>query len=342
MMVQRFDPGCCCENVACDIFADNFDRADGPVGADWTTVSGTWAIDTNRLKCTASGLLLCNTVHPDSEVKQWAAFTCTPITNQDKARVILDYVDSNNYHYVELEMGTTAPAIRFYVVTAGAPFQIGSDVTVAAPLGASYSLVGCHDGVRIAARFNGTWYCQVSTAHGGYKTGVGASVAGAQFTFDNFDYNKLQSSTEPTCPGMGCPGDCSVCTGGTAPANIQVVLSGITNAGLGGCTDCSNLDGTYLLTYAGEVSSGVCHWILGINIDTNCTGGPINWNIIEAFTAPGGLFTVRIRYSGATGVSFIDTSPDYDCLNWSSYSVPYSGSSGYCIGSSATCLVTAL
>lgn len=38
-------------------WADNFDRADGPVGSDWAVQSGTWAIATNKLRCSASGAI---------------------------------------------------------------------------------------------------------------------------------------------------------------------------------------------------------------------------------------------------------------------------------------------
>jgi len=53
MPLQKFDPcpGCGRCEVA---FADDFDRADGAPGADWTLVTGVWAIAANVLEATTA------------------------------------------------------------------------------------------------------------------------------------------------------------------------------------------------------------------------------------------------------------------------------------------------
>src|SRR5207253_6254106 len=58
-----FSVGCCCNG--CDYFQDNFNRADGGPGADWSAVAGAWQISGNALTTSdANAILLCNTAAP--------------------------------------------------------------------------------------------------------------------------------------------------------------------------------------------------------------------------------------------------------------------------------------
>lgn len=146
------------------------------------------------------------------------------------------------------------------------------------------------------------------------------------------------------CCAEGCP-HCSSST----PQQLQVVVSGVTN---GSCNQCSNLDGTYICTLAGQTGSpppgvGACLWdvsippvcgpalpfdLVRVSIGTDNMPGQPHYILVTLRTAAGGSFLIFLRRYG--------TLPD--CAALSGESLPFWQTDGKCQGHAATCTVTAL
>lgn len=179
----------CCGPAGCDIFDDEFTRTDSTPGADWTVVwGGGFAPDGSKLVVLGDGLLIADDAHPDSESYQHVIVRFYAGTNRDKCRIVLDYSDSDNYHYVEIECRGVAQ-LRFYKVTAGVASQIGDTETVDAAGQAWNTFEACFAEDLIGAKVDGYWYTRDTTKHGGFQVGLGCELVG----FTNTNYTTRRS-----------------------------------------------------------------------------------------------------------------------------------------------------
>lgn len=134
----------------------------------------------------------------------------------------------------------------------------------------------------------------------------------------------------------GCPCClfCAHCDPTNSPhQTVQVVISGVVNAG---CATCSVLNGTYVLTRGFGASE--CIW--SVTFPTTC----INISIIQLEVAGTASHVDITTSGGATRVKWTSTAAGFDdCGNWSSFSLPFAtNTGGACDGTAATCLITAL
>jgi len=137
--------------------------------------------------------------------------------------------------------------------------------------------------------------------------------------------------------------DCSTCSGsgGKAPEQLLITLSGITD---GTCGDCdSGLAGngfndTFVLDWVGVIPPGnACRW--EYTFSTTCGVDTLRFDYYA------GSATVALRHSsGLTVVAgwYKASGFSNDCLNWSDEDVPYQNQSDECGASSSTCKVSAL
>jgi hypothetical protein len=246
---------CCCP-TSCDIHADEFDRAS--VGGNWSVSSGTWATDSSLyLKCTADGLIVCNTAHPGGLTEQWLDFIFKGDTAGDIARGVVAYQDDNNYLWAEVEIGS-ASVLRLWQRSAGVNTQLGDDRNCTADAAMWHRLRVCYDGTNLEAHFfrntgNSSESAALETVSTtGTKTGLAASSLTTKILFDTFQYEKLQSATNTDC--KECSGECYACIGGFAPAQLKLVV--VSLVGLkcttGSCQ--SRFDGTYYPEYRGRLA----------------------------------------------------------------------------------------
>lgn len=138
------------------------------------------------------------------------------------------------------------------------------------------------------------------------------------------------------CP---CCGLCASCTNGDMPPSIQVVINGLTN---GTCSDCDDLNATYILSILQQIPSGTspCIWayalpvticgVTSVNLRVGSSGtGFLSFQIVKSITE---IFNWRT-----------DTEPGRrDCHAWSNYSLPPVSGPPVCDYTSSTCLVTKL
>jgi len=313
-------------------------------------VSGGWNIDTCRLECDSDGICICQTAHPDSEARQIVEVDAYGSTEADSFQVILDYVDSDNYHYAQWEIVTNE--LKFFKRTGGTPSQLGATETVALAASTWHSLKACFSGTSISASANdGTLYARSTTEHGGYKAGVGGVMGDVDpVYFDDFDYDKYWSVTNSdceTCVATTCGG----CEDRGVPELMKVVVAGMADQF---CTGCSALDGTYIVEFSsGASGASECYWEDDIFSwsGITCSGAdPDRISIILKTKSDGDVLAEVNVQAVYRGWHWWLSSGDGDpriCPSLSDLSLPFDsqgvGAGGRaCDSSSATCTVSAL
>lgn len=99
---------CCC-NPNCVICSDEFTRANSdPPSGNWNVVSGEWEISVNRLLNVSTGPILttCRQQHSKRANTNYSIkvfFKCINIKTASVYGVIVGYVDSSNFYWVQLD-----------------------------------------------------------------------------------------------------------------------------------------------------------------------------------------------------------------------------------------------
>lgn len=248
---------------ACDFHDDDFNRADSSsLGSNWTVVSGTWDIHTNALRTTSANAVVINTNVLTPGANGWAV-VATP-DGTEFGRLILGYVDANNYYYAE---GRNA------IVGAGRASRIvqkssGTDTVLTEVLGDFTPKFFCYQPAlnRLSAGSTSSgWYLVADNIPTITSTVCGlGSGASAGTTFDPFSivYTGTGAWSSVTlAPCQTCDG-CSACVGiNSGLPDLEVVIAGLTN---NSCGSCSSLNGTYQLRNYGQINNGIittCYWV---------------------------------------------------------------------------------
>lgn len=248
-------PSClCCE--ACPICSDDFDRADDTdisTGSDcgWTEDAGNPSISSNKLRFTTTdAIATSNTKKVGGNVH--VSVKVTFDTSGDKARIYLDYQDSNNFKYVELLAGNALSGhARIGEVVAGSDSAIDTETgTITVP--GTHTLIGCisDDGV-FSGGGSGLSLAATGYAPSNDTFGLGTGdTVGGNVDFDDFVATVVSDECEV------CAVPCNGCSGGEAPAAIPLSW---TPPG-----DCNYFQNDYILDWTG---SG-CIW----NVTTGFSG----------------------------------------------------------------------
>lgn len=132
-MTRRFSPGCkCCGTLSgvCVIHSDDFTT--DLLGANWTIVSGTWAVAGGTLNCTAAGIIVNNGTITGTPPRSQLVFDLSILTESGQAAGgVIGYLNASNYYYVEAkkESSTTTTGryhVRAFQVIGGVETQLGS------------------------------------------------------------------------------------------------------------------------------------------------------------------------------------------------------------------------
>lgn len=108
MTIRKFNPGCPC--CGCEYHFDDFNRSSSTdVGGDYTETSGDWSIvdfggGEGSLLIQNSNAVL--TIDKGALNDGVAGFVHFAFHAGDEVRFLLNYTDSDNYHFVQLEIGT--------------------------------------------------------------------------------------------------------------------------------------------------------------------------------------------------------------------------------------------
>lgn len=256
-MPKKNSPGCSCCPTECQFFLDEFTRADDESpGDDWSEESGDWDIVSNAVSTTDdNAVLICLTEQPDAGPDISVTAEITISTNNDMARIILDYVDTDNYWFAEVKAGTGSPNayLRIYQRAGGINTQ-QAGLFITRTTG-TFVVCASIRGASIEARTgNFQVSCDGSFSEPVFGIGTGTTTGTIAFT------TVSASKTSDICPP--CGQSCTSCSTGEGPGQLKVVIPTGTyewmNNAVNGClaSECGNADGTYYLNPAWAVSSG--------------------------------------------------------------------------------------
>lgn len=367
------EEGGCCET--CAIESDDFNRANGALGAKWDIRSGSPAVSSNRAAFTdANSFAVTVADNPTGTADGVISATVRATSSNTEVRLIIDYVDDDNYHYAQfLINGGSFSVVKLYERTAGADTLLAQSSTFFANVSVDYYVRLCLLDASLSFGFSSSSPTSLTTKvyyhstipHGGLKAGVGTGALPAgTATFDDFVFTK-HHDIEQDCE------DCFFCTTCDAPipSHIKLVVTGIANkAGAPGdaCSDCPELNGTFILYFdAGACTGGTaCSW-RSAPIEEACPvgtfgecadeigGGIPRWVV---WMGSDKVIHAQITNHAYTDVGFgqlrhwpyfTTTMEDANCFEWDEVSLdigeeyPF-GAGAWCDYSGATAKVTAL
>lgn len=253
-----FLPGACGCCGSCEIFSDNFDRADNAdPGSDWTEVSGTSAISSNQLVFTAAGVILCNTAHPDGDSSMVVEVDFRHNALARTCDVLVAVVDSSNYFYARYTVQGASGGIAIRRNNGGSHSQILA-ITTTINTNTTYAARVCvSENGSITASLNGNpRVTAFSQPVSGSKCGLGCNVGGTA-TFNNFSFQKSRNSgSAESCEG--CRSVCIRCNDSSGPVQLQLTVPPGTVVD-DTCDDCDNANGIFVLDRVDSVA-GTCVW----------------------------------------------------------------------------------
>lgn len=220
----------CCGCEGCQFLTDDFTRGDSTtVGGSWVEQSGDWEISSNRLIVSDSDALLNNTTaQPISDEQMRHKATIRATADGDQLRVIVAYLDTNNYLYAQFEFDSTCGELTLWEVISGTHTQIGDTIPVRGDwLDADHILSVCYDSGpccpdesddsaafgadgcigTLRAIFNNTHIASafdVAAPTGGYYVGLGTGTLTGTATFDDVTAYRIEEEANCRCRLPNC------------------------------------------------------------------------------------------------------------------------------------------
>lgn len=334
---------CCC-TPSCTFFTDNFNRSDDDDPGAYTEVSGDWDISSNKLVTSSSnGVLIADAEHPDGEPNIKVSVTVNIATSGDTARIILDYVDSNNYWFAEVKAGTGA-YLRIYQRASGSNTQKAQN-TAAISTGSITLCAAITNSSIISASISGGGSTGSTGSFSSNSWGLGSGAISGTLQFSTAS----AAVTSPTC--SACDMFCEdLCTDDKVASSYKVVITGITGS-FCSTGDCSGYDGTYYIPMGNDSAtscSGTGDFTaLGfpcafanrrsIFIDIEASSGPRFEVSYDISTSPGAI-------ADTDGVWRISDPPNkIECLSLNNETMTLvTAVNGLCNVSTATVKVTSI
>lgn len=300
-----------CWKCCCRILTDPFTRADDTdIGGGWDEVEPGAAIASNRLRMTSAGCLVVTTAESSGN-SYHVQVTAIPRSAGIHFRVICDYVDDDNYHFLDVHFRHTGSTstIQLYRRASGSDTAIGdpNDFTHWAVdaeqilylcLSDDGRLVGSVGNSASAIAFPSV--SATTTAHAGTKIGLMLADAGT-IDWDDLDWQTHKSERE-SCPA--CELSCNICTGASAGQELLLTIAGVAN---GSCSDCGNLNAAVVIPLRcnciWEIEAPVtCSVSVNPVASGRCSGVAISepyWSVL-ALDLGGGWLIVDLSYIAGT------------------------------------------
>lgn len=257
--------GCTCCGT-CAIASDTFTRADNTdisaniVAPDtvssWTESSGAWAIVSNTLQCTSTGIVICDDAHPDGDSTMVVECDIKHGTSGSTCDILVALVDSTRYYYARYIFGTNSIQLRH---KNDASDSLLTSVSATLAINTAYAAKVCvsEAGV-VTAYLDGTEkVTDAGNTPTGTKCGLGASGSGTA-TFDSFVISKAHNATGatacPRCTYAHATCDAfdrdTMCLGEDYPSEMDVTIPAGVFTGNAKCdANCTTLnDTTFTLT----------------------------------------------------------------------------------------------
>jgi hypothetical protein len=335
--------GCCCD--PCEVFYDDFSVDN--LATDWDDRSGTWTVTGGEVQTASSSALLVANTGWTSEAAAYADAEIQCANNADNARLVILYVDDDNYWFAEVNPGAANGTLQLFERAGGVNTQRGTNQTITGfTTSETVEVKLCYANDLIIAEAQATSFparigFTTTQTVAGTQAGVGTGSVTTRCDFLTFQAKKHGSEVDD-CPRCI---SCILCDTGEMPQQVQVTVSGITD---GSCGDCTYWNATFILEAEGQVSNSpaTCRWTY-TDPSPNCSG---NFGIItlQLINLAGDFLQISISND-----PFVDEQMAFstsaagsdDCEAWSSFAIPYSSQvplTTICIDHAATATVTTL
>jgi hypothetical protein len=254
------DRRCCC---GCWTGSDDFNRADSTdLGDDWDERSGDWEIKSNQLyeSGNAGAMVIFQPNH--GKPRSIVTVYITDEDTNDIYRVIVNYLDDDNYMYAELDIGTGGvggSTVSLHSVTGGSDSELISQaVTLTGFPALSRTMNVCLSSEIFSVEVSNisadmcVWYETGPVHSTGYKTGLGNGYGQAIY-YDDFTMSEHWED-DPECP------DCCPCRCGENEIQKDLIATYV------GEDECDTLDGITV-----ELTNSV-GWHYWDGVLDDCTG----------------------------------------------------------------------
>jgi len=290
---KKNNPGCNCCTPSCAIFSDDFDRSNtSSMGSSWSERAGDWSISSNAAVCSAAdGLMVTTQTQPDAEPSGYVSAIINCNTSNDVARLVIGYVDDNNFYFCQVRFTNTESYIQLGRKNAGTVSLYGFEATLFEGARNVDTLVRlCYsDGLLTAQIFDGATesaiYASIdqSVTITGTKVGLATGTRVGTISFKSFDWQHRLSVSRPDCPT--CAPACSICNTGTWPYAVQIEFSGFTSTSpFNPCTDFAEFNDTVFIatsyTTLRNFAGGACTYRCAIDI---CSVWSIETHVCASF-----------------------------------------------------------
>lgn len=246
---------CCCDAVGCVIDDDGFE--DASIGAQWTTVSGSWAESGGSLSTSSAGAQIRNTTaHPDNEEEMYLSVSQT-VTSGTSFDVIVNRLDDNNFHFARFTLSTIAATVAVYIRSGGSNTLLSSASSSIFHDFTSKTVTVCMASNGITASVSGgvgdtIIAASLSTPHtGGIYFALGLDAGTVNYTNASFEKHGDLHEGCNVCGAL-----CEDCCDPAVPPfpfyRVDLGAGGWTDAR---CAQCNELLGEYIVDYL-----SACHW----------------------------------------------------------------------------------
>jgi hypothetical protein len=291
-------PNCGCES--CDIYSDTFGT---DTIANYTQVSGSWAVSSGQLDPPATGLLKVNDADPGTGDGVNFSTTFTAGSSTGTFYWIIDYVDADNYHYAAINVtGSTTATIRIGKRTSGADTDLVTAKSVTSfSWSSTYPVFICTRGGLLGADIETLFFgsprqtsvLERTTLHGGDFAALRTASVGSSARFDALAYKVVSDDCE-RCKTYGCTTNCI-----DMPLSVSLTFSNVNNG-----TYCAggDLNQTFVVDYMED------------NDHPTIGGDPndcLSYKVLEDFCAAGDDLVVRWFFQNANDLFQVDVNTDW-------------------------------
>lgn len=227
-----FTPACCC----CVWATDNFGRA--ALGAAWSAVAGSWAISVGALQTTSSDGILLHVAESPVASEISLSVRAAGTASNDEVRLLLDYLDTDNYKFAQLIIGTSK-TLKIFKRVAGVNTELAS-VASTTSTSSFVTLKFCQLDGKLFASTPSANVSATEASNSNLKVAIATGTLTGTASFDDFS----ASRTDGACPGCW---PCSGCTAGFGPGQLQVTMTGITSGGACAAGNCEDYNATFIV-----------------------------------------------------------------------------------------------
>ena len=248
------------------------------------------------------GFLICKTEITESPYNcvVGAKFLWATATDRATARMVVDYVDEDNFHYVDVDHDGSRTGdsieVRFYDRAAGTDTQIGSTITVDSGELSGWPelyIVVCKSTTYMTLNIfsasspygnpwppfddqNTSFFAEAAiTNKGGKQAGVGMKggygYIGGSRPDDDYGMRLQEFWLERTsAENSNCEACERLCCSDLIPIEMDVTISGFTSGTGGGnsCDNCDELNATYTLVLSDTNQNVACEWRYEVDYST--------------------------------------------------------------------------